>query len=134
MPYPIVDDPKGLLRTQHGISQIKSDLLVLLLTNQGERVMLPNFGANLRAFLFEPNDETLAEQIRQNIIEQLRLWEPRVVINDLIVTTTPEDEDLNPDENNENDGAILFISILFSDLDNINEVEELKLQTFLPAG
>jgi phage baseplate assembly protein W len=42
-PYPIIKSPRGLLRTQSGINQIKSDLLVLLLTEPGERVMLPEF-------------------------------------------------------------------------------------------
>lgn len=38
-PYPIVKDAKGYFHTQKGIEQIKSDLLILLLTNPGERCL-----------------------------------------------------------------------------------------------
>ena len=38
-PYPIQDDPFGYLHTQSDVNQIKSDLLILLLTNPGERCL-----------------------------------------------------------------------------------------------
>jgi hypothetical protein len=40
-PYPITKDPMGYFRIQSGIDQIRSDLLALILTNAGERPMLP---------------------------------------------------------------------------------------------
>lgn len=43
-PYPIARNPLGLLKTATGTAAIKGDLLQLLLTNPGERVMLPTFG------------------------------------------------------------------------------------------
>jgi phage baseplate assembly protein W len=38
-PYPIQDSPLGYLHTQSDVNQIKSDLLILLLTNPGERCL-----------------------------------------------------------------------------------------------
>lgn len=38
-PYPIRKDPRGFFRTQTSLDQIKSDLLILLLTNPGERCL-----------------------------------------------------------------------------------------------
>lgn len=41
-PYPIVKHPRGFLRTQSGIAQVKSDLLSLLQTEPGERCLVGN--------------------------------------------------------------------------------------------
>lgn len=46
--------------------QIKDNLKNLLLTNKGERLMLHDFGANLRPLVFElSNDQVAARAIRQ---------------------------------------------------------------------
>ena len=37
--------------------QIRANLINVLLTKPGERVMEPNFGVNLKGYLFEPNIE-----------------------------------------------------------------------------
>ena len=113
MPYPIRQHARGLLHTQSGIDQIKSDLLALLLTNQGERVMLPEFGASLRRFLFEPNDLILRQQVRNFITEQIQRWEPRVVVDAIDITTQPTPSQVgNQDSSDELDSALL-VSILF---------------------
>ena len=67
--FPFQDDPDGkFLKLNTGAKQaIKSDLVHLLLTNKGERLYLPNFGANLRQYLFEPNDDTVANSIKNEI-------------------------------------------------------------------
>ena len=46
---------------------IRADLLHLLLTNKGERLYLPEFGSDLKKFIFEPNDEITHEQIKDNL-------------------------------------------------------------------
>ena len=46
---------------------IRADLLHLLLTNKGERLYLPEFGSDLKKFIFEPNDEITHEQIKENL-------------------------------------------------------------------
>ncbi len=127
VPYPITTHARGLLRTQKGINQIKSDLLAMLLTSQGERVMLPSYGCNLRKFLFEPNDSVLVAEVRNLIDTQLRLWEPRVVISDIEITTQIERNDLNISETYEEIDSILLIRIRFFDPENIREIQELKL-------
>tara|TARA_B100000963_G_scaffold358702_1_gene383985 strand:- start:4627 stop:5028 length:402 start_codon:yes stop_codon:yes gene_type:complete len=53
--------------------QIKANLINFILTNQGERVFNPNFGANLRSLLFEfeNNAEIGLRQIMQDQIQSL---------------------------------------------------------------
>jgi uncharacterized protein len=95
-PYPIVKHPLGYLHTESGVNQIKSDLLILLLTNPGERVMLPNYGTPLKKLLFEPSDELIIHEARQMIIDSIKTWEPRVAISAIEVTTGTDA--LNPND------------------------------------
>lgn len=135
MPYPIVKHPLGLLRTQKGINQIKSDLLALLLTEPGERVMLPSFGTPLKRFMFEPNDSSLLEGVRNTIIESIRNWEPRIRVVDIQVTNSASEmkSSMNPYENSNDMGHVLMVRISFTDFNNIQEIQELKLQVPLGA-
>lgn len=135
MPYPIVKHPLGLLRTQRGIAQIKSDLLALLLTEPGERVMLPSFGTPLRRFLFEPNDPALLESVRNAIVESIRNWEPRIQVTDIQVTNSRSDMNgsLNAYENGDGTAHVLLVRIFFTDFNNIQEIQELKLEVPLGA-
>jgi len=135
MPYPIVKHPLGMLRTQTGINQIKSDLLVLLLTEPGERVMLPSFGTPLRRFMFEPNDAALASSVRTAIIDSIRNWEPRIRVTNIQVTNSPKEVRASgsPYEGGEDTGHVLLIRISFTDFNNIQEIQELKLEVPLGA-
>lgn len=132
-PYPIIKHPRGFLRSQVDIDQIKADLLVLLLTNPGERVMLPQFGTPLRKLLFEPSDATLVSQARQMIIDSITAWEPRITVEQLNISTSVDSTSLHIDDTKEDIDKILYISILFFDPENIKEVQELKLEVPLGA-
>lgn len=57
----------GFFTKNSGLDMIKSSVRQLLLTEKGERVMLPNFGCSLRRFLFQPLDEFLFESIKREI-------------------------------------------------------------------
>ena len=62
---------------------IRSDLLHLLLTNKGERLYLPDFGSDLRKYIFEPNDNITHEDIRNNLNETIKRYIPNLVVNDI---------------------------------------------------
>lgn len=127
-PYPIISTARGLLATQRGVEQIKADLLQLLLTNPGERVMLPNFGTPLREIIFEPNDTISSEQVRDMIINSIRTWEPRITIEQIDVLSQADRESLDDSDPLEDVEHIMMIRILFFDPENISEVQELKLE------
>lgn len=114
--YPITKNTKGFFRTQRGINQIKSDLIALLLTHPGERVMLPEFGTPLKNLIFEPNDGFLEEEARNMIIESIRTWEPRITVEEISVFSSDDD------------GNSLNIKIKFLDPENIKEIQELRLE------
>ena len=130
-PYPIVKTAQGLLATTRNNNAIKADLLQLLLTNPGERVMLPDYGTAFRTLLFEQNTLTLAEKARSLVIQAITNWEPRIAVTDITVRnqgTMFQNNHTDPDSM----GNELYISISFSTPDNIGEVDTLVLQ--LPMG
>ena len=131
-PYPILPHPRGYLHTQNSLDQVKSDLLILLLTNPGERVMLPDFGTPLRNLIFEPNDQTLVAQAKQMIIQSISTWEPRITVQQINISTVVDTSILSPADTLQDLGNILSIQILFFDPESIQNVQELILE--VPLG
>lgn len=102
-PYPVVPSPLGLLRTVDEEIGIKGDLLQLILTNPGERVMLPTYGTPLRKYLFEQNTELLLNNVKQDILSAIKQWEPRIVVRNLEILTSggpPKPNIFDPNLNN----------------------------------
>lgn len=126
--YPLVKTPRGLLAQKKGVDQIKADLLQLLLTNPGERVMLPEYGTPLRELFFEPNDIVLKNKTKAMIAESITKWEPRVALQNVIVSTSIDPDGLHPDDPKDDIEHILSIKIEFFDPENITEIQELKLE------
>ncbi len=133
-PYPIVKNPRGFFAHSSGVEQIKADMLILLLTTPGERVMLPDFGTPLKDLIFDPNDATLTNRARQMIIDSITRWEPRIAVDQIHVTSTVPKSYLSPDDNLTELNAILTITIQFRDPENITEAQELVLDVPLPGG
>ena len=131
--YPITKHPRGFLRTQSGVDQVKSDLLVLLLTEPGERVMLPEFGTPLRQYFFEPNDSTVAQNVKSTISKAISLWEPRIAVQNIdVVIGNDTISSLNNDDLRQDVQHILLIRIDFVNFNDIQKIEQLKLE--IPIG
>lgn len=62
---------------------INSDLLVLLLTTLGERIMRPDYGCNLDALVFEALNTTFVTFITEQIRTAILLHEPRIQLDDV---------------------------------------------------
>jgi phage baseplate assembly protein W len=131
-PYPITKNPLGYLFSQEGIATLKSDLIQLLMTNPGERVMLPTYGTGLRKLLFKPNDAGVKIEAENLIKKAITTWEPRIVVSQIEITNGySSGGPANASELNEND-HVLKILIKFFDPDDISYVESLALE--LPTG
>lgn len=128
IPYPTRKTPRGYWYSQQGADQIKSDLLCLLLTNPGERVMLPEFGTPLKQLLFEQNDSFLRQEAQRVIAQAISLWEPRIVVQKIEVSSNPDDSSLNSDDDGTQREHILMVKIIFVDPQNIKEVQQLVLE------
>jgi len=133
VPYPTRPNPRGYWYSQDGTNQIKSDLLSLLLTNPGERVMLPEFGTPLKKLVFEPNDTTLSTQAINMIASSIKRWEPRLVVQKIEASANVDKTSLNKLDDKSELDQILFIRIIFVDPQKIKDVQELTLQVPLSA-
>jgi len=130
-PYPITKHARGFLHTQTGADLIRSDLLSLLLTNPGERVMLPEFGTPLMELVFEQNDAATAELARDMIATAIETWEPRIAVT-AIETNVGVQDSLDLTDPLDDLPHILYIRIEFTDFEDITQLQELKLE--VPLG
>ena len=72
--------------TETTLEQAGHNIKNLLLTAKGERVMQPDFGSNLRALLFEQEDENLNVDIKETIQEAMSTWLPYITISSVDIT------------------------------------------------
>ena len=60
-----------------------SNLLLLLLTQKGERYYEPDYGTDLLKYIFEPNDTLTASDVEQEIKRTVSLYIPNLTINNI---------------------------------------------------
>ena len=77
------DEPTFLDMNETKIDGVKSKLLHLILTPKGQRLRHPEFGTNLIKFIFEPNDNTTWNHIKEEIRKQVAIYLPEVIFNDI---------------------------------------------------
>ena len=71
--------------TSTTIEAVKNNIRNLLNTHQGERLMQPNLGINLRKYLFQQVTDEFIVQIQDDILDVLEMWLPFVEVRDIIV-------------------------------------------------
>ncbi len=89
---PVLPRDDGFPNNQTWMFDVGSDLQVLqssvkmlLITAKGERLMLPNYGTNLRRMIFELRVASVEAIIQQEINQAVSLYEPRVALQSLEV-------------------------------------------------
>jgi len=84
-----------------------SDLILLLLTQKGERYYEPDYGTDLLKFIFEPNDNLTAADVEQEIKRIVSLYIPALSIENITFNTLKDDEG-NPISENQLNVNIKF--------------------------
>ena len=82
-PHPVTGD----VATKKDVAAIRQSVLNLLYTRRGERLFDSQLGTNLINLLFEPLSELTAGLIRDEIIDVITSYEPRVSIKSIEVST-----------------------------------------------
>ena len=85
------DDILGYTMIDDFHTLIRQNLKMLILTNPGERVMIPDFGVGISTYLFENFNETTYSQIENDIREQAAKYLPVVVISRVGFDNSPPD-------------------------------------------
>ncbi|AHF15146.1 GPW/gp25 family protein [Niabella soli] len=73
-----------------GKEDVESSMQIILETITGERVMLPSFGCNLQAYIFEPMNVPSITMIEKIAHDALVYHEPRIIVEN--VSSTPDVE------------------------------------------
>lgn len=75
-----LDSEDGFAMIKDLKSNIRQNLKMLLLTNPGERIMIPRFGVGMRRYLFEVKGDDVYAQIDSRIREQVSIFLPYLQI------------------------------------------------------
>ena len=83
--FPFKDSPEGFYFNLNATDAdaIRADLLHLLLTNKGERLYMPDFGSDLKKYIFEPNDGVTHSEIKDNLNETIKRYMPNLTIDSI---------------------------------------------------
>jgi phage baseplate assembly protein W len=81
----------GQLVWSEGELNVRESIALILQTQPGERLLLPDFGCGLERFLFEPNTIATLRLIQEEIKRALSRWERRIRLDDVQVATNPSD-------------------------------------------
>ena len=87
---PLAPDTAGRMTVAAGPEKVRQSIFIILDTEPGERVMLPEFGCGLRRYLMQPNNSATRTQIERDVEDALRRWEPRIDVSQ--VDVTPDDD------------------------------------------
>ncbi|MDF2627856.1 MAG: phage tail protein [Symbiobacteriaceae bacterium] len=90
--FPPRVDQTGRIAISDGVQNVDESIMLILLTNPGERQGRPAFGAGLRTFLFGANSASNRLLIQERIMQALTRWEPRISLTDVTVDADPDDQ------------------------------------------
>jgi len=98
--FPFTDSSEGFFLGLNKIpdSEVRSNLIHLILTLKGTRYFLPDFGTNLMRYIFEPMDSATKTSIDNEIREAVDKFIPNLTITKVEVKTA---EDVRQEEKEE---------------------------------
>ncbi len=93
--FPLQINQQGSLDLSVEDNSIRESIYIILLTRLGERVYRPEFGCRLSELVFAPmNSETLM-LMRIYVKEALDLWEPRIIVDEVLAEPDSQDGKVN---------------------------------------
>ncbi len=81
------DGETGSVEMVRELRDIKQSLFILMSTLPGERLMRPDYGCDLYAFVFENFNTTTKTRMRDVISSAILKFEPRVRVQDIEIKT-----------------------------------------------
>ncbi|MDF2615253.1 MAG: baseplate protein [Clostridia bacterium] len=75
---PEVDAATGRFQMAYYEEDIKESIYIILMTQKGERVMLPDFGCNIQDYIYQLPNTTYMNLLKVEVLNALTKWEPRI--------------------------------------------------------
>jgi len=72
----------------------QQNLKMLLLTEPGERIMLPSYGVGLKRRLFEISSPSLGDEIKSSILQKVRIYLPYISITNIEVQESSTNQNI----------------------------------------
>jgi len=82
--------PSAFTSVYTTLEQTKYNILNFMLTNPNERPFNPNFGAGLRAMLFEQVDQEDLDSLKETLIVKINNYFPNVQVTNLSILGSPD--------------------------------------------
>lgn len=76
--------------TETSETLIKNNLKQILTTQPGERIMFPDFGCNLKRFLFQPLDLSTKEAIKRQVVTSINKYLNSIIVEDIKIEEVDE--------------------------------------------
>lgn len=89
--FPLAGPDAGRRPWSEGVQSVRETIWNILMTEPGERLMRPAFGAGLPGYLHQPNTESTRQIIADVARAAVVRNEPRVEVLDVAVRTDPRD-------------------------------------------
>ena len=105
--------------TSTTIEAVKNNIRNLLQTNQGERLMQPTLGLNLRRLLFEQIGEESVVGVQDSILDTFKFWLPFVEVRDIQILTNEDSVTIGVNE--------IRVKILFNIIQDPNTLDSVTL-------
>lgn len=80
----------------------RSELMHIVFTPKGQRVRLPEFGTDLIKFIFDPNEYTTWESVKNEVSDSVSRWASNIKLNDIQIVK------------NENDDSEIYVKLVYS--------------------
>lgn len=92
--FPFRESPKGyyLNMTNTDADEARSMLMHLLLTNKGERFMMPEFGTDLVKYIYEPMVTKTLTELKLEINDTIKKFIPNLQLDDIIIDVMESNE------------------------------------------
>lgn len=91
--FPLQVDRRGGIALARDEQDIDQAIELILGTAPGERPMRPEFGCDAHLLVFSGADATTAGRLADAVRRALDRWEPRIAVEDVLVTGDPERRD-----------------------------------------
>ena len=106
--------------TSTTIKSVKNNIRNLVNTHEGERLMQPQLGMNLRKYLFEQFSDEVVYSIQNDIVDTFKKWLPFVEIQDLQVNMSNSDDSIGKNTMN--------VTITFNITQDPNTLESVSIE------